>query len=168
MRRLIILIATLIVTSLVALGQSQTYTNDKVDYSLELPSATWRVIVEPDGAHQHTEFIYGDRNDGYLRIRKEAIEPGLTVSEFGRRDQEQKMRYLPGYIDGKEERFAGRLNGVTISYEFTQAGKPMEGRTYYLQADSHTVYALRFTGTRGKLARIRNQTDIISRSFQVK
>jgi hypothetical protein len=168
MRRLIIFITTLIATSLVVLGQSQTYTNDKVDYSLELPSATWRVTVEPDGAHQHTEFIYGDRNDGYLRIRKESIEPGLTVSEFGRRDQEQKMRYLPGYIDGKEERFAGRLNGVTISYEFTQAGKPMEGRTYYLQADSHTVYALRFTGARAKLGRIRNQTDIMARSFQIK
>ena len=168
MRRLILFIATLIVMSLVALGQSQTYTNDKVDYTLELPSATWRVIAEPDGAHQRTELIYGDRNDGYLRIRKEALEPGLTVSEFGRRDQEQKVRYLPGYIDGKEERFAGRLNGVTISYEFTQAGKPMEGRTYYLQADSHTIYALRFTGARAKLGRIRNQTDIIARSFQIK
>jgi hypothetical protein len=168
MRRLILFIATLIVMSLVALGQSQTYSNDKVEYSLELPSATWRVTAEPDGAHQRTEFIYGDRNDGFLRIRKEVIEPGLTVSEFGRRDQEQKVRYLPGYIDGKEERFAGRLNGVTISYEFTQAGKPMEGRTYYLQADSHTIYALRFTGARAKLGRIRNQTDIIARSFQIK
>ncbi|MDX6611978.1 MAG: hypothetical protein QOD75_1164 [Blastocatellia bacterium] len=168
MRRLIIFITTVIVASLVVMGQSQTYTNDKVDYSLELPSATWKVIVEPEGAHQHAEFIYGERTDGYLRIRKEAIEPGLTVSEFGRRDQEQKVRYLPGYIDGKEERFAGRLNGVTISYEFTQAGKPMEGRTYYLQADSHTIYALRFTGARAKLGRIRNQTDLIARSFQLK
>jgi hypothetical protein len=168
MRRLIIFITTVIAASLVVLGQSQTYTNDKVDYSLELPSATWKAIVEPEGAHQHAEFIYGERTDGYLRIRKEAIEPGLTVSEFGRRDQEQKVRYLPGYIDGKEERFAGRLNGVTISYEFTQAGKPMEGRTYYLQADSHTIYALRFTGARAKLGRIRNQTDVIARSFQLK
>jgi len=168
MRRLIVLFATLLVTSLVALGQSQTYTSDKVDYSLELPSATWRVTVEPDGGHQHTEFIYGDRNDGYLRIRKEAMEPNLTITEFARRDQEQKVRYLPGYVDGKEERFAGRLSGVTISYEFTRDGKPMEGRTYYLQADSRTVYALRFTGQRLKLGRIRNQTDIIARSFQLK
>jgi hypothetical protein len=168
MRRLTFIFALLIAGSMLALGQSQTYTNPKVDYTLELPSPTWRVSVEPDVAHQHTEFIYGDRNDGYLRIRKEAIEPGLTISEFGRRDQEQRVHYLPGYIDGKEERFAGRLNGVTISYEYTQAGKPMEGRTYYLQADSHTVYALRFTGARAKLGRIRNQTDIIARSFQLK
>jgi hypothetical protein len=168
MPRVFILIATLIVMSLVALGQSQTYTSDKVDYSLELPSAKWRVISEPDGYHQHAEIIYGDRNDGLLRIRKDTIEPGLTVSEFARRDQEQKVRYLPGYIEGKEERFAGRLNGVTISYEYTQAGKPMEGRTYYLQADSHTIYMLRFTGARPKLSLIRNQTDNIARSFQLK
>jgi hypothetical protein len=139
-----------------------------VEYALELPSATWRVTVEPEGSHQHTEFVYGDRSDGYLRVRKESMEAGLTVSEFARRDQEQKVRYLPGYINGKEERFAGRLNGVTMSYEFTQAGKPMEGRTYYLQADSHTIYALRFTGARDKLGRIRNQTDIIGRSFHLK
>ena len=168
MRRLTIISALLMVGSLVAFGQSQTYTNARTEYTLELPSPTWRVTVEPDGAHQHTEFVYGDRSDGYLRIRKESLDPGLTVSEFARRDQEQKVRYLPGYINGKEERFAGRLNGVTMSYEFTQAGKPMEGRTYYLQADSHTIYALRFTGSRDKLSRIRNQTDNIARSFQLK
>jgi hypothetical protein len=44
----------------------------------------------------------------------------------------------------------------------------MAGRTYYLQADSRTVYALRFTGMRDKLARIRNQTDQIARSLKLK
>lgn len=168
MRRFIILIITFTFAALTAFGQGQTFTNDKVEYRLELPSATWRVTEEPDVSHQHAEFVYGDRNDGHLRIRKDMLEPGLTVSEFARRDQDQKVRFLPGYIDGKEERFAGRLNGVTFSYEFTTAGKPMEGRTYYLQADSRTIYVLRFTGMRGKLSRIRNQTDLIARSFQLK
>jgi hypothetical protein len=93
---------------------------------------------------------------------------GVTVRDFARRDQEQKNHFLPGYVDGKEENFPGRLNGVTISYEFTQAGKPMAGRTYYMQADDHTVYALRFTGLRDRLARIRNQTDQIARTFKLK
>ena len=35
-------------------------------------------------------------------------------------------------------------------------------------ADNHTLYALRFTGMRDKLARIRNQTDLIARSFKLK
>jgi hypothetical protein len=60
------------------------------------------------------------------------------------------------------------MSGFTISYEYTDGGKAMAGRTYYLQADSHTVYALRFTGMRDKLARIRNQTDQIARTFRLK
>jgi hypothetical protein len=168
MRRFIILTAVFTFATLSAFAQGQTFTSDKVAYQLELPSATWRVTQEPDVSQPRVEFVYGDRNDGYLRIRKDVLEPGLTVSEFARRDQDQRVRFLPGYIDGKEERFAGRLNGVTFSYEFTTAGKPMAGRTYYLQADSRTIYVLRFTGMRDKLSRIRNQTDLIARSFQMK
>jgi hypothetical protein len=146
----------------------QTFSRDSVEYTLELPSQTWRVIQEADSIHQHTEFIYGDRNDGYLKIRKEVVDEGTTAANLARRDQETKLRFLPGYVDGKEERFAGRLSGVTISYEYTNGGKAMAGRTYYLQADSRTIYALRFTGLRDRLSRIRNQTDIIARSFQLK
>lgn len=149
-------------------GAQQTFTSPKVDYTLEFASANWRIVTEPDETHQHAEWVYGDRMDGFLRVRKEALEPDLTVKEFAHRDQDQKVHFLPGYVDSKEERFEGRLSGVTISYEFTQAGKLMAGRTYYLQADSRTVYALRFTGLRDRLARIRNQTDAIARSLKLK
>jgi hypothetical protein len=169
MRRSIALFAFL----LLAIGSStaaaqQLYASDKVEYSLELPSAAWRVISEPDAAHEHTEFVYGDRLEGYLQIRKEAVDAGTTASELARRDIDQKFRFLPGFVDGKEETFAGRLNGVTISYEFVKTGKPMMGRIYYLQADNRTIYALRFSGLRDRLARIRNQTDVIARSFKLK
>ena len=126
------------------------------------------MIDEPDELHQHAEFVYGDRNDGYLRIRKEPLEEGLTMDEFARRDQDLKERFRPGYVDGKTDRFTGRLSGVTSSFEFSQAGKPMAGRTYYLQGNSGTVYVLRFTGMRDKLLRIRNQTDLIARSLRLK
>jgi len=149
-------------------AQGNSYTSDKVGYVIDFPSAMWRLIDEPDELHQHTEFIYGDRMDGYLRIRKEILEEGLSVDEFARRDQEQKVRFLPGYVDGKDEKFVGRLEGMTVAYEYTQAGKPMAGRTYYLQASSNTVYVLRFTGLRDKLSRIRNQTDQIARAFKLK
>ena len=151
-------------------AQEHSYTSAKVGYMVDFPSPNWRLMDEPDDIHQHAEFIYGDRNDGYLRIRREALDEGLTIKEYGVRDQEQRVRlFLPGYVDGKvQDPFVGRLRGVTISYEYTQAGKPMAGRTYYLQADSRTVYALRFTGMRDKLARIQNQTDGIARSFRLK
>ena len=142
--------------------------SDKLEYTVELPSATWRKTAEPDAAHEHAEFVYGDRLDGYLQIRKEIVDAGTTPANVARRDQDQKLRFLPGFVEGKEETFDGRLNGVTISYEFVRTGKPMMGRTYYLQADNRTIYALRFTGLRDKLARIRNQTDLIARSFRLK
>ncbi len=146
----------------------QPFTNDKIDYSLELPSTQWRVISEPDAAHEHAEFVYGDRLEGYLQIRKEMVEAGTKPSDLARRDLDQKLRFFPGFVEGKEENFTGRLSGITISYEFVKTGKPMMGRIYYLQADNRTIYALRFTGLKDKLARIRNQTDLIARSFRLK
>ena len=146
----------------------QTYTSDQAGYSLDLPSSTWKSISEPDAAHEHAEFVNGDRLEGYLQIRKDVVDAGTTPSDLARRDLDQKLRFLPGFVEGKVEPFKGRLSGVTVSYEFVKTGKPMMGRIYYLQADNRTSYALRFTGARDKLARIRNQTDIIARTFQVK
>jgi hypothetical protein len=169
MRSLIVFFACLTLMAFSYSVKAQgVYTSDKVEYTIELPSPTWRVISEPDAVHQHVEFVYGDRMDGYLEIRKEAVDAGTTLSELARHDQEQRLRYLPGYVEGKEEKFSGRLNGVTATYEFVKTGKPMLGRIYYLQADNRTVYALRFSGLRDKLTRIRNQTDLIARSFKLK
>jgi hypothetical protein len=151
----------------VALAQ-QLYSHDNVEYTFELPSATWRAISEPDAGREHPEFVYGDRLDGYLTIRKEVVEAGTTPAELARRDQDLRLRFLPGFVEGKQETFNGRLDGVTMSYEFVRTGKPMLGRTYYLQVDNRTIYALRFTGLRDKLSRIRNQTDLIARTFKIK
>ena len=168
MRRVLVL--TLVLFGLmapVAFAQ-QMYTHEKVDFTFDIPSATWRAILEPDAAHEHPEFVYGDRLDGFLTIRKEIVDAGTTPAELARRDQDLRLRFLPGFVEGKTDPFNGRLNGVTMSYEFVRTGKPMLGRTYYLQVDSRTIYALRFTGLRDKLGRIRNQTDLIARTFKMK
>lgn len=167
MRRILVFTVLLIgLIAPMALAQ-QLYTHEKVEYTFELPSANWKSILEPDAAHEHPEFVYGDRLDGFLTIRKEIVEAGTSVSELAERDQ-VKLRFLPGFVQGKEEKFNGRLDGITTSYEFVKTGKPMLGRTYYLQADPRTIYALRFTGLRDKLTRIRNQTDLIARTFKTK
>lgn len=165
--RMILAFAFLALSWSVANAQ-QVFTNDKIDYSIELPSPTWRIISEPDAAHEHVEFVYGDRLDGYLQIRKEVVDAGTTPSDLARRDRDQKLGFLPGFVEGKEDSFSGRLNGVIVSYEFIKTGKPMLGRIYYLQADNRTIFTLRFTGLRDKLARIRNQTDLIARTFKLK
>ena len=168
MRRILALTLILIgLAAPIALAQ-QLYSHEKLDYTFELPSATWRPILEPDSTHDYPEFVYADRLDGFLTIRKEVVEAGTTAAEVAQRDQDLKLRFLPGFVQGKQEPFNGRLDGVTMSYEFVRTGKPMLGRTYYLQADSRTIYSLRFTGLKDKLARIRNQTDLIARTFKLK
>ena len=169
MRTLIVaLILSLVAGSSLLVAGQETYTNEQLAYTIELPSSTWKTITEADAIHEHAEFVYGDRLEGYLQIRKEIVDAGTTPSDLARRDLDQKLRFLPGFIEGKEEKFAGRLSGVTVSYEFIRTAKPMAGRIYYLQADNRTIYALRFSGLRDKLSRIRNQTDLIARSFKLK
>lgn len=169
MKHLITILVLLMVAGSCSLAAAQESSkSDQVDYTIELPSPVWRAIQDPDGARGHAEFINGDRLEGYLQIRKEVVDAGTTASDLARRDLDQKLRFLPGFVEGKEEKFAGRLSGVTVSYEFVRTAKPMMGRIYYLQADNRTIYALRFTGLREKLARIRNQTDLIARSFKLK
>ncbi len=171
MRRLIILL-TLALTIGGAVvnvcGQAHPFTSDSTEYALELPGTSWRTVTEPDSVHQHAEFVYGDRNDGFLRVRKEVVEASESVSDLARRESDQKLRFLRGYVDGREETFAGRLKGIIVSYEFTSGGKLMLGRIYYLRADTRTIYSLRFTGAKDKLTQIRNQTDSIARSFHLK
>ncbi|HET6973530.1 MAG TPA: hypothetical protein VFH96_05860 [Pyrinomonadaceae bacterium] len=167
MKRVISLTLLLLVVAAQIVTAQQAYTHEKVEYTFDLPSPTWRSILEPDATHENPEFVYGDRLDGYLTIRKEFVDAGTTPSQLAERDA-VKLRFLPGFVEGKEEAFNGRLDGITVSYEFVRTGKSMLGRTYYLQADSRTIYALRFTGLRDKLSRIRNQTDLIARTFKLK
>src|SRR5829696_10070395 len=110
MRRILAL--TLVIFGLMAPAAwaQQLYTHEKADYTFELPSPTWRAILEPDAAHEHPEFVYGDRLDGFLTIRKEIVEAGTTATELARRDQDLKLRFLPGFVEGKQDPFNGRLD----------------------------------------------------------
>jgi hypothetical protein len=152
-----------------AASAQESYTSETDGYSVELPTQTWKAVPRADAVHEHTEFVNGDRADGYLRIRKEVVDGGTDLKDFARGQQDTKLRFLPGFVaSGKDEPFAGRLRGIVTGYEYTMAGKPMAGRVYYLQADARTVYVLHFQGARDKLQRIQNQTDAIARSFRLK
>ena len=153
-------------------GQAQAQTNvfqhTKVDYTFELPSDLWKMVLEPTELQKQTEFIYGDRLDGYLKVRQETVEANTTAADWLQREQDNKLSFLNGYVAGKSEKFNGNLDGLTFGYEYTQSGKKMAGRIYCLQADNLTFYALRFTGLYNKLNVIRNQTDSIARTFKKK
>jgi hypothetical protein len=128
------------------------FTDAAAGYALDLPGETWRVAQEPDSLQGHAEFVYGDRESGYLRICKEVVEVGTTPADLAGRDVDQKLKFQTGYVEGKLERFAGRLGRVTLGYEYTAGGRAMAGRLYYLQAGETGIYVLRFTGLRDRLA----------------
>ena len=167
MRRWLFLLL-LCVFGVVAVPAQTAFTSNKVDYTFTLPSDLWKIVQEPDELQKQAEFIYTDRLDGYLKIRKETVESGATAASLLQAEKDNKLSFLAGYVAGKEERFDGQLDGLTFAYEYTQSGKKMAGRIYALQADKLTVYLLRFTGLQSKLGVIRNQTDIIARTFEIK
>jgi hypothetical protein len=152
-----------------ATAQENTYNDESEGYSIQFPSPTWKALPRADSKGHHTEFVNGDRTDGYLRVRQEVMEDGISLTDFARGQADTKLRFLPGYVvGGRETPFTGRLKGLVMTYEFTMGGKPMAGRIYYLHADPRTVYVLHFQGGRDRLQRIQNQMDAIARSFQPK
>ena len=152
-----------------ASAQEEPHTSETDSYVIELPTQTWKAVPRPDANREHTEYVNGERADGYLRIRKAAIDDGTSLSDYARSEADTKLRFMPGYVvGGKERPFSGRLSGIVTTYEYTSAGKPMAGRVYYLKADERTVYVLHFQGARDRLQRFENQTDAIARSFRLK
>jgi hypothetical protein len=170
MRRLLTLaaLALAFVAPAARAQEAQTYTTSELEYSIDLPNATWRAVPRADGDHTRFEFIYGDRSDALLRVRKEIVEENTSPADLAARDHDNKLRFQHGYVEGKQTPFPGRLKGVASSYEFTGGGKPMVGVVYYLQADPRTIYVLHFTGAKDSLLRLRAQTDAIARSFRLK
>jgi hypothetical protein len=168
MKRFIFSLVLSLAISVFAFGQSQTFSDANAEYTFELPEPVWKMVVKPSASSPNVEYAYGDRLDGHLEVRKLSIKESEVISDLVQRDQEQKLQFLPGYVAGKEEPFAGAYRGRVFNYEYVKAGKPMSGRFYYLKSDENTVYVLRFTGYKDKLRLIRNQTDSIARTFKLK
>ncbi|MBV9216735.1 MAG: hypothetical protein JO053_11215 [Acidobacteria bacterium] len=150
-----------------ACGQDTVFSDPNVEYSFLVPSTTWKEIVFPSAAQPKVEFTYGDRRDGHLSIRRLPVAKDSIMSDVIQSEAD-KLQLTPGYVAGKQEVFSGNLRGMVFNYEFVAAGKPMSGRFYFLKANDTTVYVLRFQGDKDKLRLIRNETDAMARSFEIK
>lgn len=149
------------------MGQtSSNFSDPNVDYSFDVPDERWKMTLKPSPAKPSVEYVFVDKNDGHLEIRRLAVPKDGILSEIVR-DEESKLQFLPGYVAGKDEQFTGRLKGTVFNFEFVRQGRPAAGRFYFLRADEGTVYVLRFTGFRDRLRSIRNQTDSIARTFVI-
>ena len=156
-----------IILAATAQAQGDGFNSPDVDYEFDVPDQRWKLTVKPSATTPNVEYVYGDRTDGHLEVRRLALPSKAIVSDVIK-EEEQKLQFMPGYVAGKEEQFGGFLNGLVFNFEFVRAGRPMSGRFYFLKADDSTVYVLRFTGFRDRLRGIRNQTDGIARSFNIK
>lgn len=171
MRRIVIGLLFIATLGMSGSAQTQTFTRQNLDYSLELPSPLWRAVSRVD-VHEHFEFINGDDySNGYLRLRKKLVAPNKAAEAIFSEDEEWELTRLPGYIvcsNGKGTDFLGQLNGTMFTYEYVNKGMNMDGRIYYLQIDNRTFYVLHFTVATDKLENFRKQMDFIARSFRLK
>ncbi len=156
-----------LMTTVSVFSQTETFSDPNVAYTFNLPDPTWKIAVKPSEMSPNVEYVYGDRRDGHLEIRKLAVKTGEMLSDTIR-EEEIKLQFLPGYVAGKEENFQGAFSGRVFNFEFVRSGREMGGRYYFLKTDDKTVYALRFSGYRDKLRSIRNQADSIARTFKLK
>jgi hypothetical protein len=155
------------VLAISAFGQDQLFSDPNVEYTFSLPNAEWKVVTRPSATTANVECVYADRSQGYFTVRRLTVAKDALMANVIQ-DEKDRLRFLPGYVSAKEENFNGRLRGSVIGYEYVQSGRNMQGRHYFLRANDTTVYLLRFSGPRGKLDQIRNQTDSIARTFAVK
>ncbi len=162
------MILILVLFPIAAKAQTWPYTNETLDYALELPSTKWRAIKVPSVSHTSTEFRYGERSPIHLRIRRELVDADVSPADLVQRQQRSDRVYLRGYIKGKDEVFTGRLSGAKYPYEYIKTGKAMAGLIYYLEADNRIIYRLEFTGSPDKLRSLSDQTESIARSFHLR
>jgi len=171
MRLILRLLLIIIPLSISATAQTQTFTQEGVEYVLDLPSASWRAVSRVD-VHEHLEFVNGDDySNGYLRLRKKVVTPDTTSEDLFREAEKWELQKLPGYVvcsGGKGTEFNGQLKGTVFSYEFVNQGRNMDGRIYFLRLDNRTFYLLYFTVASEKFPSLRAQMDSIARSFRLK
>lgn len=139
------------------------------EYTLVLP-ADWQKIEFKDGAGVlRVEYIFRDRSDALLKIKRVRVMEGETAAQVADRDLDQVLRFAPGFVRGKTEALGGSaLMGVLAQYEFTRGGRPMLGRNYYLNGPEGNVWVLQFTGDRATLSELRAVTDRMAREFRQK
>ena len=140
----------------VSAQETQTFADASVEYTFDIPDAPWQQTVKPSSTSPNVEYVYKDRADGHLEVRRLSVKAGDTFADTIR-SEEQRLQFQTGYVAGKEEEFKGALNGRVFNYEFIRSGRNMSGRFYFLKADDKTMYLLRFTGQRDKLRSVRNQ-----------
>lgn len=167
MRRLCIsfLVAALAVP-VFAQGRGEVFEDPEGKYKVNLMGG-WIGVVSKDGLGRFdVKVINGVNENGLLRIRRFTVDEATTPLIYAKRDEDQTLRFMPGYAKGTTEEFRGGVDGALVTYDYTVSGRAMLGRVYYIKVNPTTLFSLRFAGLRNVLGPIRNQTDTIARSIK--
>jgi hypothetical protein len=149
-----------------AAAQTETFSNENVDYTFDIPTAPWKLVAKPSTLSPNVEYVLGNRRTGYFQVRQLEIKSDESITD-AIRDTEQSLQFLRGYVAGKEENFRGALSGKIFNFEYVERGEKNVGRFYFLQADAETVYLLRFMGISNAILSARPDMDSIARSFKI-
>lgn len=147
-----------------AVAQDNTFSDPSADYTFVLPDPKWKLTQRPSAANSNVEFVYEDRMDCHLQVRRLTVSREALLADVIE-DEEQRLQVRPGFVAGREENFAGRLRGSVFNFEYLASGRSMAGRFYFLRSGETTIYMLRFTGQKDTVRSLRNQLDAIARSF---
>lgn len=161
------LLTAILIFSAGAFGQDETFSDPNADYTFKLPDAKWKLTVRPSATSPNVEYVFGDRMNGHLEIRRLTVQKTELLTDLVHNTEEQKLQFLPGFIAGKDENFRGKLPGIVFNFDYVKAARAMSGRFYYLRANDTTVYVMRFTGLQESMRSLRGQTDSIARTFNV-
>ena len=165
----------LLLLSTVLTGESraqEVFEDPDGKYTVSLPTG-WLGIINRDALGRNdVNIVFKVRENGSLKIRRiDAADPNSEVMEYANKDEADRIRFTPGYTKLRMEKFLvspGKY-GALLSYDYqTISAQPFTGRVYYVRTDDQTVYILQFTGRRRTLGSLRNQTDVIARSFRAK
>ena len=167
--RSLLLTATvvLIISSNTPAQADHQYKDPSGRFQLEL-MGDWRAVSYNDAVGRpRTDFVYRDRREGLLKITKEA-RSGSSLQDMVRTEEETLRTYRPGFERAATEPFGGgKLRGLRLSFYSTVGGRQVASTHYYLE-DGDSVWVLRFVGRRGAIDAIRNITDQMARSFQLR
>lgn len=161
------LVFVIAIAAVSASAQGNSFADPTVEYTFLLPDPVWKMTVKPSATSPNVEYVYGDRADGHLQIRKLTVARDSLMTDIISAE-EKKLQFRDGFVAGKEENFAGKFRGTVFNFEYVAGGKNMGGRFYFLKTNDTTIYMLRFIGPKDGLRTIRSQTDSIARTFAVK
>jgi hypothetical protein len=149
-------------------AQTDVFSDPNAEYTFAIPEAKWKMTTKPTAALSNADFVYGDRADGLLEIRKLTVPRDQILSDMIHGAEEAKLSFRPGFVAGRDENFSGRMRGTVYNFEYVAAGRNMAGRNYYLRANETTVYLLKFSGPKDNVRSLRSQADTIARTFTTK